>query len=237
MNCLEFRRVRMTEPDLLTPEASEHLNECVDCERFFSEMENFDKSLQSAVDIPTPGNLKTRIKLRQAFQQPDLPQRSFRPWRHALAASLFLAVAAGGAFGYKIYNDTAIAREFRVAALDYLDHQLPLLKLEESVSRAKVARLVGSFGGHITGDVSNVQLAELCAVGDRPAAHLIVPGEQGPVSLIYTTEATVWRTAAIEDEMYQGIHVPTQSGSMAVFGEQDESLDQIVKQLGKSISW
>jgi len=157
--------------------------------------------------------------------------------RYALAASLFIAVAAGGAFGYKIYNDTAIARECRVAALDYLDHQLPLLKLEESVSRAKVARLVGSFGGHITGDVSNIQLAELCAVGDRPAAHLIVPGDQGPVSLIYTTEAKVWHTAAIDNDIYEGIHVPTKSGSMAVFREQAESLDQIVEQLGKSISW
>ncbi len=237
MNCLEFRRVRMADPDLQTPESSEHLRECADCRHFLSEMDEFDTKLQSAAEIPIPGNLATRIKLRQAFQQSERPQRSPSFWRYAVAASFVITVAAGGAFSYKVYNDVSVAREFRVAALDYLDHQLPLLTLKDSVGRAKVARLVSSFGGQITGDVSNVQLAELCAVGDRPAAHLIVPGDKGPVSLIYTTEAKVWGTATITDDVYQGIHVPTRSGSMAVFGEPDESLDQIVEQIGKSISW
>lgn len=237
MNCLEFRRVRMTEPDLLTDESSAHLDECADCQHFFSEMEHFDGSLQVAAEIPVPADMADRIKLRQAFQQTEPLQRSFRPLRFAIAASLFVTIAATGAFGYKVYNDAVDAREFRVAALDYIDHQLPLLKLEQSVARTKVARLVSSFGGKITGDVSSIQLAELCAVGDKPAAHLIVPGNKGPVSLIYTTGTKVWRTVAIDNTVYQGIHVPTESGSMAVFGEQDESLDQIIAQLGKSISW
>ncbi len=237
MNCLEFRRARMTEPDSLTIEANTHLNECADCQRFFSDMEQFDNSLQSAVEIPVPGDLANRIKLRQAFQQTDPPQQKFRPLRYAMAASLFVIIAAGGAFGHKIYNDAANATKFQVAALDYIDNQLPLLKLQDNVSRAKVTRLVSSFGGKVTGDVSNVKLAELCAVGNRPAAHLIVPGDHGPVSLIYTTDATVWRESKIKDDVYQGVHVPTASGSMAVFGEQDEALDRIIAELGKSISW
>lgn len=122
MNCLKFRRQNLTDPTHMGLDAQRHAAECPECRRFFNESKEFESTLLPVIDQPIPDELASRIKLRKAFSGDTPPEKKIWP-RYAIAASLLLVAPIGGGIGYRMYEESAMAREFRAGALLYLTTQ------------------------------------------------------------------------------------------------------------------
>ena len=92
MNCLEFRRILLTDPGTRDPAFVEHKRSCADCADAVGRSAQFEQRLREAVRIEAPENLASRILLKHSFASPVS-----KPWWRntaavALAASLLLVV-------------------------------------------------------------------------------------------------------------------------------------------------
>ena len=58
MNCFEFRRHSLSDPDTMDNEWLHHMKSCTGCTEFYSDIKNFDNKLFAAMKIDVPENLQ-----------------------------------------------------------------------------------------------------------------------------------------------------------------------------------
>ena len=90
MNCMEFRRMLMTDPAVSDPAFAEHRRDCPDCADAVERSAHFERRLREAVNVDVPENLASRILLKHSFEA-----HRRRPWWRAprvlaMAASVLL---------------------------------------------------------------------------------------------------------------------------------------------------
>ena len=103
MNCLEFRREKLADPQRASGEARSHAFACAACSAFARRFDESERSLALALEVPVPEGLVERILFRAGN-----PQRSWRAL--AAAASVFAALAAGFSVGVSRQTDELYAR-------------------------------------------------------------------------------------------------------------------------------
>ena len=140
MNCLEFRRLCLSEPGSRNKDYITHREECEECARYADSVIAVDGRLADAMRVPVPEDLVNRIKLRQVIQDEQVSRR-IRPVQLALAASIVVAVTLGSLFGYRIYAAHQYASQLVASAVDHTrverqgdhfvaEHQDPLRQRE-----------------------------------------------------------------------------------------------------------
>src|SRR5919198_6224144 len=92
MNCLEFRRAKLSDPRRLSVEAVAHAQGCSMCAAFAAEVDESEQALDRALQAPVPDGLADRIIFASTRPRP-----AWRVW--ALAASIVLAVVLGFLIG------------------------------------------------------------------------------------------------------------------------------------------
>ena len=90
MNCFEFRRYCLSDPATQTAEFLSHKRDCPHCTEFAASVSLMDKGLADALRVEVPGNLASRIILRQSIMRDQTRQK--RKWLLALAASVLIAL-------------------------------------------------------------------------------------------------------------------------------------------------
>ena len=238
MNCLEFRRLCLSEPSTRTEEYLAHRDECDECRRFAEGVGVLDQKLLQAMQVPVPQDIATRIKLRQVIGDEERKRR-VRPWQFALAASLVLSVTISGFFGYRLYTTNQYVDGLRVAMLEHVKEEPHFLAAADEVSPAKFQKIIAAFGGEVTQKVATVMTAEVCALkrNNQPVAHAVLKGEKGAVTVLYLNGERIKNNVAIDDDRFQGVLMPAGNGNMAVIGEAGEPLEPMVEKLKTSIFW
>jgi len=69
------------------------------------------------------------------------------------------------------------------------------------------------------------------------SAHLVLQGEQGPVSVIVINNSPVQVEYQIRDQRFNGLVVPANEGNMILVGEQGENLEQLKQMVTDSMEW
>ncbi len=238
MNCLDFRRICLSDPRERSDPYLAHRSQCRECRRFAESVDALDGKLRAAMQVPIPGDLATRIKLRQVIGDEKIRRRT-RPWQLALAASVFVMIGLGGLFGYRLYSTQRYVDQLRVAVLDHVKQEPQFLAASGEVSPEQFKRVMAAFGGNVIGEVAPIRRAEVCALKDnkQPIAHAVVQGQSGAVTILYLTGKRVSSETPLRDERFRGVLVPAGDGNLAVVGQPDEPLDSMVERLQESIVW
>jgi len=89
MNCLEFSKKALADPNVILPEMTLHLNACKKCSQFVKEMEAFDAKLIKVVDVVVPSEYPEKLwtKANACIQKQQWVARKVR---YGLAALLIL---------------------------------------------------------------------------------------------------------------------------------------------------
>lgn len=69
------------------------------------------------------------------------------------------------------------------------------------------------------------------------SAHLVLQGEQGPVSVIVINNSPVRVEYQIRDERFSGLVVPASEGNMILVGEQGENLEPFKQMVADNMEW
>ena len=84
-----------------------------------------------------------------------------------------------------------------------------------------------------------VSYAESCLVNGRWVPHLVVQGDAGPVMLLLMSGEDVAEPLPLElpEEGLSGLIVPLEEGSIAILGDDDESIEALQQDVTEAVEW
>lgn len=231
MNCLEFRRRCLAEPQSNDSGFLRHKSECANCADFAARMGQVEEKLSQALRVDVPENLASRIILRQSLNEGRFQHRRRRPM-YALAAGVLLAVGlAGGLF-------TMISKpSFNQAVMTHLEGEWDSLVVRDDLTAQKLATVLQAVGGELRGSLGNVRHASICNFSKNGGAHLVLEGDQGPVIALLLPEAHVARSEVVYTEKLDGLIVSTNDGSMVIAGEKGTALEETALGVRSAMVW
>lgn len=220
MNCLEFRRVTLSDPGHLDQDTTQHLDECSQCAEYYSGLLDFESNLSDAINIDPPADLAARVMMNANLKQAN---RFVMPktWvRFAAAASVAFAVFLIIPFG----TDTG---SVDAMVLEHIEHEPYAFKNVKQLDTAMVNKVLNDIGFELDGEALPVTYAMGCILRGTKGAHLVLAGESGPVTVMVMPGEHIAQPQTIAHAKYSGIIVPTSTGSIAIVGDANADVSGI----------
>ncbi|MEN7343125.1 MAG: DUF3379 family protein [Pseudomonadota bacterium] len=109
-----------------------------------------------------------------------------------------------------------------------------------AVDRSKLTAVLGPAGSEMDDGAPLVSFAKTCPVNGNQVAHLVMQGENGPVTVIVMPDERVDGPVSIMRDGLEGVILPVgDSGSIAIIGRDSASVeaiqDQALEAVGLSI--
>ena len=168
MNCLEFRRLSLIDPEDEDVGRQLHADGCPECAAFAQDLLRQNELIREATEVEVPDGFAARILLNQSLQlQSRRPTRAV--WL-SLAASILLAVALIPAIVDQVFYQPF--EEELVAHLGYHD----VLKHSGSTPAdpAKIAEVLTVANTAMPTSTENIIYASTCVIDGVKMAHLLV---------------------------------------------------------------
>lgn len=223
MNCIEFRRLLLTDPGATQPGFAEHRRNCPDCADAVARSAHFERRLREAVNIDVPESLASRILLKQSFE--TQPERSWwrTPRAYALAASLVLVLGLASMGLQSYLQQRHLSEEFvaLVTAAPYA------LAADKPVSGKQISAALQPTGLDLVGDIGHVTFAGRCLVRGKLSGHIVLKGDTAPVTVFLIRDQLVSERATIRSAHYSGIVLPQGTGTIAIVSAPGEALEGI----------
>lgn len=232
MNCLQFRHQLMADPSDRSEAFLDHAERCPRCQAEYRRSQKMEHDLQQALGITPPQGLRDRIILQSRFRT---VQQARRRYGQAGAIAAGLLLAAG--IGFKLSGLGSPALEQQI--IDHIAHEAVLIEGPAShwVEDDRLNALLQGLGGSLEGRLGRVRHAGRCHMGKGDGLHLVLQGEQGPVTLLLMPGQPVSASLPLHAGNLQGLILPHQGGSIAVVGNSNENTLQIGEQARKAIRW
>lgn len=214
-----------------------------DAEALKARMQALDERIARALEIDVP-----------ELRQPDLPpvaddnvvampgrdgsgsrRRGFlTPAWIGIAASIVLVAAIGARFLGPDPRQVPLSAQI----IDHLQHEPGALEVtSEPVPDGRLRRVVRSGNASIDRDVGLITYARSCVINRRQVPHLVMQGENGPITLLLMPDESVAGAEVIEGESIEGVVLPVGEGSIAIIGNRGEDLDAIRQRVVDSVTW
>jgi hypothetical protein len=211
--CREARLLIGADPGArLSPELEAHVAGCAACSRFREETRGLDARLRVALELPL-----------HTLRRKASPVRRF-----ALAASVALAIFAGGAL-WTLRPATALAGEIVGHVIDE-----PSSWQSQAVLPASyVAELLAGSG--VQYDIKlPVIYATRCPFEGQLVPHLVLQTADGPVTVLLLARQTVHRRTEFKSSGLRGVILPARHGSIAVLAQGERDPMAVATQV---VSW
>jgi hypothetical protein len=237
MNCLEFRRLALANPQHPGPAALEHEAACPACARFYLELRQQEEVLYQALSIPIPEGLADRVLL---LARPRLIDRFGPPrvWLPALAATLVLAL------GLAFMTPRGMSPETLAAGvIAHVRHEPEVLAAEGRVPMAKLVRAFERGGGRFIAGQPLEETLQATHAGRCPlpgggtGEHIVLRTAQGKVTLILMPSKPVAAALHLFKDGLAVSVLPAGEGSLALVAESDDLVRDAETDLRSVVRW
>jgi len=229
MDCLTFRRLILSDPQRTDAAIGEHIEQCLQCRAYRRDIRQLDSALESAIKLPMPECLPARILLRQSNKSRRIGRWGFSS---VIAACCLIAIAIGWRF---VQPQTPI--QWQQAVENYIDQAQTVPNPTGFVAIDEVNALLNEVGVNLNENIGEIAAAVPCVIGNRRAAHLIVVGEDGPVTVLIMPDAEIQQLVEFETEKVSGVIAPCPRGSIAVVGNATESINKVRHRFEQAITF
>lgn len=236
MNCLEFRRLALANPQHPGPTALEHEAACPACARFYLDLRQQEETLYQALSIPVPDGLADRILLGA---RPRFMDRftSLRVWLPALAATLVLALGLNFMLPRGMSPETLAA-----GVIDHVLHEPETLVPEQPVPMLKLVRAFERGGGELVNAPAQAAIqasyAGRCPLpGGGTGEHIVLNTPEGKVTLILMPTKPVSAALRLFKSDLAVSVLPAGEGSIALVAESDALLRGAEANLQSAVRW
>lgn len=221
MNCLEFRKLLLTDPRVRTPGQVRHLAECGACASLAREMEAFEARVHDAMRVPVPEALAERVLLRRKIRAPAV-----RTW--ALAASLIAALGAGIYFySAQVGEDerllTAVTPGTSHPAVKAIGHVLDdeprMLKERRGVDPIAMRAAFARLGLNAPAAGTTVLYFDKCPMMGGAGEHVVLQTPFGHVTLILVPDQPFASRDVVVDRDRAAIAAPRGPGGYILIGD------------------
>lgn len=229
ISCFEFRQHVGADPASREPAVLEHRLACRSCAAHQDELQAFDRQLGGALALPVPETLAQRV-LFAASRRPA-PRRGWLA--SAAAAVLVLGLAAGW------WWQSQFAAPLPQALVGHLMHEPALLTLpaDQRADLAQVREVLDWGDTRLAAAPGEVQHAGLCLFRGRLVPHLVVPGPDGPVTVMLLPHVPVDRPRKFREQGFAGVLLPKGQGSVAVLSRSAQSSAVVAARYAELVDW
>ncbi|MDH3439569.1 MAG: DUF3379 domain-containing protein [Gammaproteobacteria bacterium] len=236
MNCEEYKEAIAADPSA-TFEGADHAAACDSCAAFTVEMQALDAKIAGALAINTP-NLEMPelppIEDDNVVNMPFQGKRRVPTWL-AIAASFALAAIIGvQLIGNEAGDGLSLADEI----LAHLDHEPGAFReTVNPVGDARFSRVVNAKIGTMDRGVGLITYAQSCVINGKTVPHLVLQGENGPITLLLMPDETIDMAKTFMGQGVNGVIIPHGEGSIAIIGENEQSIGEIEQRVIDSVEW
>jgi anti-sigma factor RsiW len=227
MNCLEFRRLKLTDPYVTDTHANEHRDQCATCSAFEREILMLDSELRGALAVEVPEGFAAKVLLNQSLQPERRPTRRYY-WL-SLAASLF-AVAAG-----YLWLSQPAAQSFEEHMLTHIEHPAAARDLKHD----HIQQVLYSVDAETSQLPGKVLYASNCIIDGEMVAHLVVQDDDLQVTLILVPQQSMSGITSLASDGWQGVVHEHPVGSLAAIVKSDvpvqPGLERTARRYGAAI--
>jgi hypothetical protein len=223
MNCVDFRRRRLTGLRAEPGEISAHAETCAECARFSSEIDTLNQQIDQAARVPVPGELIDRILLDQRL-------RSRRRFIGLAAASAAGVAAASGFLGW--WRGGRVAEIALNHAVGHPDEE----KAEEHVTLGRLTQAFADWDGKLKGPLGQVSFLGKCPVRGGLTRHLILRTAQGNGHVILMPQRAAGRESATREGRV-AVAMPAGSGSLVIVGNGESAVAGIERLIAQQVEW
>jgi len=202
-----------------------HLHQCAGCRQFSRHNKSVEQDLVEAIDLDTPENLASKILLRQSTSI-EITSRKRKRRLAAMAATVLLSTALVGIFVIK--NNTS---SLEATVLAHIHGELNHLNDISNVPLTEVNKILIPLGSKVSAPIGMVHYAGACRIRNRDGAHLVVAGDEGDVTLFCMPGDHIFTARRMTDDRFTGIIVPMRNGSVAIVGDNIESVKSVEDRL------
>jgi hypothetical protein len=223
MDCLEFRRLLLSDPQVRDREARAHLAICAGCAALTAQAQAFESRLSAVLSVPVPEGLADRILVAQRAEaiEPFQPRRRLGWIAFAAAASVLLA------FGVLRYQRSAASLPDLVAAHVTAPDERDALDLHAPVPMTDIQNAFSERGVKLADVPPEVAYVSDCGIGRWQSVHMVMSEQEGPVSVVYIVRE---RAADRTDSHRAGLitrAVPIADGTLFMLARSDRRFDAI----------
>lgn len=233
MTCDEYRSAIAAEPGAPSGTLATHAAECAECAAFARGMLSLDGLILKALQVDVPELRVPELPLmEESSNVVRLSTRRFTvPVALGLAASIVLAAVL-------VIRSLAPVTDFpslESEILAHLDHEPQALAATAEADW----RIDTVLGPYVQMDTSAgpITYARTCVIAGHAVPHLVLRGENGPVTLILLPDEKIDAARPIEGESVRGVILPVGDGSIAIISERDAPLDEIKERVIQSMQW
>jgi uncharacterized protein DUF3379 len=204
VNCLEYRRMKLSDPRRLPPEAQAHERECAQCLAFAREVDEAEAAVAEALAVHVPEGLSERVLLRRR------PARWWwAPW--GLAAGLVLA----GAIAFHPFK-AAAPDGYAKLAIEHVVMEPESFTTEQNNDPAMLRSAVHSFGGTLKEPIGRVRYIRLCPVEEGTGWHIVFETPEGLATLILVPDKRIASAGGADASGFDALVQPAPRGYYAI---------------------
>ena len=244
MNCLEFKRLALSDPNSEEPSFVKHGKECPDCIKYIGGVRQMDADLASSIDIAIPDSLMAKIQLNQMLEE----EAKRKSWIksgvgiYAAAACFAFILFVSGFFvsGVLNTNDT-IGDDYQALIAGVVEHmnEVPVTPVWNAVRANQSANMhLANYDGQMRLKfLENLQFSRLCPMGQYRGLHAGLDTPDGHVTFAYIKGNKV---DDIIDAAYEGYSVrvkPLKDGNLVIVSKNTRSLKHAGNQLDDALYW
>ncbi len=220
MNCDEYQRTKMSDPDFEDADVKAHEQSCRICQEFTAELVVLDTSLIDAMQVPVPASLHDHLEDTPLVKR----KQGMMTIGYAAMASLLTLFA--------IYFFTTVQSPPPLSnvLLTHIEKEPFALTTVMDYQPADVKATFASVGVDANQPIEDVRFIKRCFIKGELVAHMVIEGEKGPVTVFVMPNVKARNVMDFKGEQLQGKLVPISTKhSMAVIGYLGEPLQAILE--------
>ena len=244
MNCLDFKRLALSDPNSAEPSFVLHSKECPDCLKYVGGIRQMDADLSKSVDVQMPSSLMARLELNQMLEEEASEQvsssRGFRGY--AIAASFAAALFVSGFFASNYFAvPNSIGTDYEALLSGVVEHmnEQPLTPVWDSqrANQSANTHLANYDGEMKLKFLDNLQFSRICPMGQYRGLHASLETPDGQVTFAYIKGDNVDDVLDASYEGYVARVKPVRGGNLVIMSRTNKALQVADKQLEDAIYW
>ncbi len=252
IDCLEFKRIALADPNSQEHAFVEHSAHCPDCLAYVGSVKQMDADLSSSLETPVPSDLLAKLA-----SHTDLPSDGDAPhaptnvvqvpnyfWNRprAMAASLAAALVISVAmFSDRLIPPAELGNDYQQlvsAVMEHMDEVPSTQRWDAERANQSVNTLLASYDSSIKMKyMDNLSFGRICPMGQYRGLHATLETPDGKVTFAYLKGDPVEASFDAELEGYVSRVKPVQGGNIVIVSPSSASLEMASEEITNAVSW
>lgn len=250
MECLEFKRLALSDPNSKDVNFVEHSKTCPCCIKYIGGVREMDANLVNSLDIQVPKDLMAKLELNQVLEQDKQTVSNFK--RYSKVASFALVMFISGFLlkdllpsndyvdSYSSHTDAhEVTEGMIVKIVDHmeLNPMSPIWGAQQANSTMKT--LMASYDPTLKlKDMDRLQFTKICPMDENhDAIHANLETDHGQVTFAYIKGHSVGEVSNTSYRGYLTRIKPVRGGSLVIISHSMYAMEQADEELESSLYW